>query len=826
LTRLRRRLAAGALLLLCASGGLASCSSDAERRARHESRAETFLAEGKVREGLIELRSALKLEPQSAALHLRIGEVLEGIGDLQEALFFYQEAMRLAPEDSKPALATARLLLFEEPERAQELIDGVIARAPDDALAYMRRSELALARARTDEALEAARTAVEKAPDEHMTHFQLGLVHRARIRERQLLRQPLEPRLFEEALAAFDRGLAVAAEDAPAGEVVRGAIERAFVFAAWDARKAETGPAFRRAVEIARERGSKVEEARALGETQKYAQDAGDEELERWALEAQIAFEPRTYAAWARLAGLSPDDDAVLKRLIETLPEDERAHVLYARILSDRGRDEEAVAHLREVEGRVGDPVPLLAARVEVLLERGELEEARALAHKLTAEHPERPQTLEASSLLAMRERRYAEAAATLRKLLERRETARAQLRLAEAEFRQRNLAPALVAVNRALELATLDEERISMLRMKARIEIASGDPEAGLLTLKRVRRLNRGIVPVDVPMLARALYATKRNESARAVLDDALGKDDVPLTAVLLYLRHEGARDPERAHAVLERAAERYPHNPSLLGYLVRGDFAAGQPERAEARLAAAVAASPDNAALYRLQARALTSSGKHEEALAAAERALELDPERSEAADLMVGLLSRLGRLDEAVERLEAQAKQGKLGLSGRILLARLHIVGGRDPRAIELLESAVAERADLPEAKNDLAFLLAKGGADLERAHRLAEEARSALPRSAEVADTMGYVYLKRGLAAAAAEQFRSALELSDERSATWATAQYHLGLSYKALGREPEARLAFERSLATAVDFPEAADARREAENLAGGAAGAS
>jgi tetratricopeptide (TPR) repeat protein len=90
---------------------------------------------------------------------------------------------------------------------------------------------------------------------------------------------------------------------------------------------------------------------------------------------------------------------------------------------------------------------------------------------------------------------------------------------------------------------------------------------------------------------------------------------------------------------------------------------------------------------------------------------------------------------------------------------------------------------------------------------------------------VADTMGYVYLKKGLASAAAEQFLSALELSEERSAIWATAQYHLGLSYKALGKAPEARLAFERSLATAVDFPEAAEARREAESL-NRAAGAS
>ena len=821
------RLAASALLVLCAAGWLAACSSDAEKRARHEERAQQYLVEGKPREALIELRSALKLEPQNAALNLRIGEVLEGAGDLKEALFFYQEALRLSPEDDRAALAAARLLLFDEPKRAEELIEAAIKRHPDAAAGYIRRSELALARAKTPEALADARTAVEKEPANHMAHFQEGLVHRARIRERQLLKQPQDPQIFEDALAAFDKGLEVAPKDAPTDEVVRGAIERAFVLASWPARRAEAGAAFRRAVELARERGSVVEQVRALGETQRYAQKVGEAELERWALESQIALEPRTYGAWARLAGLGPNDDSVLKRMIEALPEDPSAHVLYARILSDRGREDEAVAHLREVEGRVSDPVPLRAAQVDLLVDRDQLDAARTLVEQLTKDYGDRPETLDAASLFAMRERRFADAAATLRKLLERRETPRVQMRLAEAEFQLKEYPPALVAVNRALELSGADEEKIQMLRLKARIEMASQDPEAAILTLRRVRRLRGGTFPpADVPMLARAFYATKRPDAARIALNEVLGSEDPPLQAALLYLRHEAATDPEGAADVLARALERYPTQPMLLTHAVRADLAAGHADRAEARVAAAVAAKPQNAQLQRLQAMVLSSTGKTEEALAAAQRALDLDPNLPDVADMLVGLLSKLGRRDEAVERLERQGKEGKLGVPGRILLARLHILAGRDAQAIELLEAALKERSDLPGAKNDLAFLLAKQGSDLERARRFAEEARAALPRSPEVADTVGYVYLKKGLAEAAADQFRAALELSDEKSPAWATAQYHLGLSYKALGKAPEARLAFERSLATAVDFPEASDARREAQNLAAEAAGAS
>ena len=241
----RHRFVATALAIV-ALQGLGGCSSREQRREAHVSRAEEYLTEGKSSEALIELRNALKLDPQNGELNYRIGEVLEGTDRLGDAQFFYQEALRLAPQDSRAALATARLEIFEHPDRAETLIDEVIAREPGSALAYIRRSELALARAKTDDALAAALTASELDPKSHMALFQVGIVHRARIRERQLRKQPDDPRIFEEALAAFDGGLGVAAKDAPVRDVVRGWIERALVLASWKQREAEAAPRSRR----------------------------------------------------------------------------------------------------------------------------------------------------------------------------------------------------------------------------------------------------------------------------------------------------------------------------------------------------------------------------------------------------------------------------------------------------------------------------------------------------------------------------------------------------------------------------------------------------
>ncbi|MEB2346847.1 MAG: tetratricopeptide repeat protein [Deltaproteobacteria bacterium] len=813
-------------VLLLGTAGLAGCRSPEARRDAHLERAQEFLAEGKSAEALIELRNALKLDPKSASLNQRIGAILEHTGRLADALFFFQEAHRLAPEDADAALAYARLSLFDNPELARTLIDGVIEREPDNAKAWIRRSELALAQAKADDALAAALTASELAPNDHMALFQVGIVQRARIRERELRRQPPDPALFEQALAAFDRGLAVAPDDAPVEEVVRGYIERALVFASWPERRGEAGAAFEQAAEAARQRSSVVEEQRTLDELRRFARATGDTALERRALERQVEIDPANLDAWGRLIAASEGDE-VPKRLIQALPDEPRAHALYAQTLARRGRGEEAVAYLREVEGRLDDPVPLRGALAALHIEAGRFDEAHAIERQMREESPERPETDEVVGLLAMREGRFADAAAASRRLIERQETPHALLRLGEAEFRLGNYEAALGPINRALELSGDGPQGLQALRLRGLVQIASGDAEGGVQTFGRVRRVTRGsLMPEDVGTVASALYATGRAEAARELLDTMLATEHPPLDAVVLYLRKEGPGNPQRAQELLERALAERPFEAVLIGQQIRLALAAGEKERAEQIAAEAVAARPEAAIFYRQQAQVLLANGKPEQALAAIERAVALLPELPGAADLLTGLLTQLGREQEAVDRLEARARAGKLPVSDRVLLARLQIQNGNDARAIELLESVVAERNDLPGARNDLAFLLARQGTDLERALDLAQEARSALPRSPEAADTLGLVYLRRNLPEAAVDQFRAAIELAKAQSPAWATSQYHLGLGLKALGRHDEARQAFERALAAATPFPELEETRREIESLAQAPAGSS
>jgi Tfp pilus assembly protein PilF len=91
------------------------------------------------------------------------------------------------------------------------------------------------------------------------------------------------------------------------------------------------------------------------------------------------------------------------------------------------------------------------------------------------------------------------------------------------------------------------------------------------------------------------------------------------------------------------------------------------------------------------------------------------------------------------------------------------------GNTPAAGAAYEEALKRDAKNPYALNNLAFLLARRGEELDRALNLAEEARHILPRSREINDTLVYIYVRKGMkrnAAATLEQLASNLPASQQ------------------------------------------------------------
>jgi tetratricopeptide (TPR) repeat protein len=129
---------------------------------------------------------------------------------------------------------------------------------------------------------------------------------------------------------------------------------------------------------------------------------------------------------------------------------------------------------------------------------------------------------------------------------------------------------------------------------------------------------------------------------------------------------------------------------------------------------------------------------------------------------------------------------------------LLGVLYELSGESDRAIERYEEAIRYNAELAEAKNNLAYLYANSGRNVDRALDLAQDAKAMLPDNPSVADTLGWVLYKRGVPSAAIGYLKEAEAGTDPKDASLAEVRHHLAQAYAANGDTEEAIAALDRS----------------------------
>ena len=126
-----------------------------------------------------------------------------------------------------------------------------------------------------------------------------------------------------------------------------------------------------------------------------------------------------------------------------------------------------------------------------------------------------------------------------------------------------------------------------------------------------------------------------------------------------------------------------------------------------------------------------------------------------------------------------------------------------------AQKVYEQILADTPRAALAANNLAWLYADGGGNLDVALQLAQVAHEQMPDVAEVNDTLGWIYYKKDLPTLAIGPLESSVKEAPHN----AMARYHLGLAYAKAGDKVKAKAAFDEVLKQKPDFHEAEDAAR-------------
>jgi tetratricopeptide (TPR) repeat protein len=211
------------------------------------------------------------------------------------------------------------------------------------------------------------------------------------------------------------------------------------------------------------------------------------------------------------------------------------------------------------------------------------------------------------------------------------------------------------------------------------------------------------------------------------------------------------------------------------------------------------------------------ISAAGRRtDDAEAAFRKAIELDPNGLSAYTNLAGLFVLTGRTAEAVSTYERALEQSPKSGSLHLLMASLLEASGRLEDAMGHYETAIELDPDLAIAKNNLAYLMAERGKDLDRALELAQEAKASLPDNPNAADTLGWVLYKKNVPAAAINYLREAVGGLRPDDPSLPLVRHHLALAYEANEEPAQAIATLEQAVAELEELRTGVDGRERPE----------
>jgi tetratricopeptide (TPR) repeat protein len=200
---------------------------------------------------------------------------------------------------------------------------------------------------------------------------------------------------------------------------------------------------------------------------------------------------------------------------------------------------------------------------------------------------------------------------------------------------------------------------------------------------------------------------------------------------------------------------------------------------------------------------------------------RSLELDPNYLPAYSALASLYVNSKQEDRAIAEYRKIIEHRPDNATAYVLIGILEDQRKNYDAAAENYRKALEKDPNSVIAANNLAWLYATTGmGNLDEAVRLAQGVVQKSPNMSGFVDTLGWVYYKKGLYAAAVEQLSNAVRLNDKESRTQnvapsATYHYHLGMALKGKGDKEAARQSLQTAirLAEKVRFDELEDAKK-------------
>jgi tetratricopeptide (TPR) repeat protein len=388
-------------------------------------------------------------------------------------------------------------------------------------------------------------------------------------------------------------------------------------------------------------------------------------------------------------------------------------------------------------------------------------------------------------------------------------------------------------AINELQAVVTARPENFVARFQLGRAHYAKQEYEQARQQFEKSIELRKDYIP---PRLALAQVALSRGdyENAEKVSRDTLKVDPNNAAAQLLLSSAEMRQgNYKTSRDTLTAILARSPKQPETLLEFGVLDLMEKKYDDAGSVFRKAYDADPANLKGLMGQAEALLLAGKKEEAIAVIQAEITRFPARNDLKHTLGDMQMRAGQVDQAIQTYQnlmpvyKDNPKNESELYARVadayirkknfasateqlrkahdltpdsiqilnMLALLLENSGNHAEAKKLYLDSISRKQDDPEALNNLAYLMAETGGNLDEALTLATRAKQKLPNYLEISDTIGWIYLKKNLADSAIDIFK---ELTAKAPGN-ATYHYHFAMAFMQKGDKANARKECEDAL---------------------------
>lgn len=743
-----------AMALAVALVGAASCSKDPQKaKLEYMASGDRYVQQNKLQEAVVEYRNAIQQDPKFGEARFKLAETYAKLQDARNAYREYVRAADLLPTNLDAQIKAGTLLLLAgQFEDAKTRADKALQINPKSADAQVLRANATAGLKDLDGAISEITEAIALDPSKASTYANLGALE-------QLRGNPAE------AEAAYKKAV-------------------------------ETDP---------KNVGAQLAYANFLLSTGRVP------EAEK-AITLALQSDPNHITANRAMATLymatsrAAEAEKYLK-VVATVSNTGDAKLQLADYYLYMNRPAEAVSILDPL---ASDKEFYAQARTRVAAveyAKGKKKEANDIVDEVLTKEPKSVLALLAKARLLLADQKPADA------LTRAKAAVAADARSVPAQYLLGTIAAQLNDGDEASkafrEVLKLNPRAVPAQIRLSQIELSRGSAETSVQLAQDAVNTQPGN-PVARLMLARSL--TARGELARAEteLKGLLSKyPHVAAVHAQAGITALARQDLAVARRSFERAQQIDPNSMEALAGLVALDIQAKQPAEALKKVEGQIARTPNSAPVYLLAARTRLVNRDAAGAEQALRKAIEIDSTLLPAYGMLGQLYIAQKKMDQAIGEFERIVAQKPNNVAAHTMVAMILQSQGKNPEAQKRYEQIMQIDGHAAVAANNLAWMYAEKGLNLDQALQLAQTAKASLPEQPEVNDTLGYVYLKKDLATLAVAPLRLSVE-KDPRNPLY---HYRLGVAYSKTGDKDGARKELQEALKLNQSFEGADDAKQ-------------